>query len=104
VTTMLSLSGFLNSKPKPSLCHFLFQQAFRNFAAYVTGESIQLKGRIRSSFVLDAFPCHPQLGFVQERSSSPNILIASSSESDTLLHFFCRLILWRPLGHSKTIR
>jgi hypothetical protein len=53
---------------------------------------------------LDAFPCHPQLGLVQEISSSPNISMASASESETLLHFFCRLMLWRPLGHSKTIR
>jgi hypothetical protein len=35
---------------------------------------------------------------------SPNFFFASVSESDTLLHFFCRLMLRWPLGHSKTIR
>jgi hypothetical protein len=54
----------------------------------VAGESIQLNGRIRRSLVLDAFPRQPQLGFVQESSSFPNIFIASASESDALSHFF----------------
>ena len=48
----------------------------------VAGESIHVKGRIRSSFVLDAFPCQPQLGFVQARSSFPNIFMASTSDND----------------------
>jgi hypothetical protein len=52
------------------------------------GEKIQLKGRIRRTLVLDAFPRQPQLGFVQERSSFANIFIASASERDTLPHFF----------------
>ena len=60
---------------------------------YVAGESIQLKGRIRTSFVLDAFPCQPQLASEQDNSSSPNNFIALASESDTLPHFFCRLML-----------
>jgi len=67
-------------------------------------ERIQLNGKIRRSFVLEALPCHPQVGLVQESSSSPNISIASSSESDRLVHFFCKLMLWWPLGHSKTNR
>ena len=59
----------------------------------VTGASIQLKGRIRRSFALDAFPCQPQLAYGQVSSSSPNNFIASVSDSDTLPHFFCRLML-----------
>lgn len=70
----------------------------------VAGESTQLKGRIRSSFALDAFPCQPQRGFGQDSSSSPKIVIASFSVSETVVQFFCRLILWWSLGHSKTIR
>ncbi len=69
----------------------------------VTGASIQLKGRIRRSFAFDAFPCQPQLAYGHDSSSSPNSFIASASDSDTLPHFFCRLMLC-PLGHSKTIR
>jgi hypothetical protein len=70
----------------------------------VAGESIQLNGKIRRSFVVDAFPCQPQLGLAQESSSSPNISIASVSESDAFVHFLCTLMLWRPFGHSKTTR
>jgi hypothetical protein len=70
----------------------------------IAGDNTQLKGRIRRSRVLDAFPCQPQLGLVQDRFSSPNSSIASVSESDLLLHFIWKLILWRPFGHSKTIR
>lgn len=62
-------------------------------ALQVAGESIQLKGRIRMSLALDAFPCQQQLAFEQDSSSSPNNFIASASESDTLPHFFCRLML-----------
>lgn len=69
----------------------------------VAGENIQLNGRIRTSLVLDAFPCQPQLALRQDNSSSPNNFIAWSSDSDTVSHFFCRLMLW-PLGHSKTSR
>lgn len=63
---------------------------FRQIAA----DRIQLKGKIRRSFVFDAFPCQPQFGFVQKTSSAPNISIASASESETLLHFLSRLIVW----------
>ena len=63
-----------------------------------------MNGRIRRSRVFDAFPCHPQFGLEQEISSRPNFFMASSSERDALLHFFCRYMLWLPFGHSKTIR
>lgn len=57
------------------------------YGVQAAGENIQLKVRIRSSLVLDTFPCQPQSGFVQEISSSPNISIASMSESDAFEHF-----------------
>jgi hypothetical protein len=69
------------------------REYLRSRGVYVAGASTQSKRRTRRTLVLDAFPCHPQAGFVQERSSSPNILIASCSESDMLLHFLCRLML-----------
>src|SRR4029077_4232824 len=71
---------------------------------HVAGARTQSKGRMRRSLVLRAFPCQPQLGLVQAISSLPNILMASVSESEVLLHFFSRLIFLRSLGHSKTIR
>jgi len=51
---------------------------------------------------LDAFPRQPQSRLVQEISSSPNISIASVSESDALETFRWKLMLWPPLGHSNT--
>ena len=73
-------------------------------AAQFVEERIQLNGKIRRSFVLEALPCHPQVGMAQESSSFPNISMAWSSESERLAHFFCKLMLWWPLGHSKTNR
>lgn len=70
----------------------------------VAEEKIQLNGRIRRSFVLDAFPCQPHFGFPQEISSFPKIRIASVSESEDLEHLRCKLILCPPFGHAKTIR
>ena len=70
----------------------------------VVGENIQSKGKIRRSFVLDAFPCQPQFGLAQEIRSSPNIFMASMSESDGLEHFRWKLMLWPLLGHSNTSR
>ena len=58
---------------------------------------------MRRSLVLRALPCQPQLGLVQAISSLPNIFMASDSERELLLHFFCRLIFLRSFGHSKTI-
>ena len=60
---------------------------------YVAGARIQSKGKMRRSLVLEALPCQPQAGFVQAISSLPNIFMASVSESERLVHFFCRLIL-----------
>jgi len=51
---------------------------------------------------LDAFPRQPQSRWGQEISSSPNISIASVSESDALETFRWKLMLWPPLGHSNT--
>jgi hypothetical protein len=76
---------------------------FVSWIFQVAGASIQLKGRIRRIFASDAFPCQPQLAYGQDRFSFPNNFIASVSDSDTLAHFFCRLMVW-PAGHSKTIR
>ena len=69
----------------------------------VAGARTQSKGRMRRSLVLRALPCQPQLGLVQAISSLPNIFMASDSERELLLHFFCRLIFLRSFGHSKTI-
>jgi hypothetical protein len=52
---------------------------------------------------LEAFPCQPQFGSVQEICSSPNIFIAWTSESDAAEHLRWKLMSWPPLGHSKTI-
>ena len=70
----------------------------------VTGARIQSKGRIRRSFADDTFPCQPHRGLSQEISSSPKIFMASASESATLEHLRCKLMLCWPLGHAKTIR
>ena len=68
------------------------------------GEKIQLKGRIRRSLALDAFPRQPQCGLGQEICSPPNSSIASASESQALEHFRCRLMSWPPLGQTKINR
>jgi len=68
-----------------------------------TGEKIQSKGKIRSSLVFDAFPCHPHRGFSQETSSSPKIFIASISDSAGFEHFLCKLMLCPSFGQAKTI-
>jgi hypothetical protein len=52
-------------------------------------ENTQVKGRIRRTFALDALACHPH---VQEICSSPNISIASISESDAAEHFRWKLM------------
>ena len=78
-----------------------FQRRF--VGRQVAGESIQLKGTIRRTSDLDAFPCQRQPGSLQEISSFPNICMASISESEGRSHLFCKLMLWWPLGHLKTI-
>lgn len=63
----------------------------RNFCQLVA-DTIQSKGRIRRILVFEAFPCQPHFGLSQEISSSPNIFIASISESAGLTHFLCKLM------------
>jgi hypothetical protein len=87
-------------EPDSDLCDNMPEAIPRRVPGQVAGDNTQLKGRIRSSFALHAFPCQPQRGFGQESSSSPKIFMASFSESDTVLHFFCRLIARRSVGHS----
>jgi hypothetical protein len=70
----------------------------------VAGENTQSNGRIRRSFVFDAFPCQPQLGLKQDSFSLPKIFMTSTSDSDACVHFFSKFMLWEPLGHWKTIR
>ena len=74
------------------------------FAVQSAGEKTQLKGRIRRSLALDAFPRQPHCGLAQEIFSPPNSSIASSSESEALEHFRCRVMSCPPLGQTKTNR
>jgi hypothetical protein len=53
---------------------------------------------------LEAFPCQPQSGWVQESSSFPKSSLASFSESGDFAHFLWSLMGCPPRGHSKTTR
>lgn len=91
---MASRPGISRGWRARALCRLVTVYREWQYRRYkVVGENIQLKGRIRSSFILDTFPFHPQFGLSQEIFSFPNISIASISESDGFEHFRCRLML-----------